>query len=127
MMRNETFSSVSSPSSWSSWHSGASRSRGPSTWSAEVMVRLEQDGEGMLFEAVRIGRSGMFLRSDYLFESGDRVYVSFPTPDGEVLDAVAEVTELDFGDLEPGSAGMELVFRELEPADRELLELAVSR
>jgi len=88
-------------------------SEDPEGYSAQVELRLDAQGESVVFEATHIGPMGMWLQSQLLLEPGDEVWLAVPNPRGGVFNARAQVVEVS---LEPGRAGMRLAFLALNRA-----------
>lgn len=77
----------------------------------------------LLFDSINLSAGGAFLRSDYLFEIGTNIEVSFKLPNrDEMINAKAKVTWVTRGSTGHGDPGMGVEFTDLPEADRNAIE-----
>lgn len=92
----------------------------------EILMRVPDGGAGsgdMLFDAVDLGAGGAFVRSDYLFEAGDTVEVSFRLPNtAGTITTRARVAWATAQPDAPQGPGFGLQFVHLGDDERALLQ-----
>jgi len=92
-----------------------------------VEFRIQQEqtpSKGkLLFDSLNLSAGGAFLRSDYLFEIGTTIEVSFKLPNrNEPITTMAKVTWVTRGSTGHGDPGMGVQFTQLDEADRTSIE-----
>ena len=98
-----------------------------SRYPIRVEFRIQQEQAltkgKLLFDSLNLSEGGAFLRSDYLFEIGTNIEVSFKLPNrDELVNAKAKVTWVTRGSTGHGDPGMGVEFTDLAEADRSAIE-----
>lgn len=71
---------------------------------------MDNDGFGFVLEAVNVSRGGVFLKTPYLLEAGERCFVRFKLPDGAWISAAGHVSRTQ-EDIHPACpTGMAIAF-----------------
>ncbi len=77
----------------------------------------------LLFDSLDLSAGGAFLRSDFLFEIGTEIEVSFKLPNqDEAVNTKAKVTWVTRGSTGRSDPGMGVEFLELSPTDQASIE-----
>jgi len=87
----------------------------PRTFDAAIDARFEDDTDVLPFDGIGVGPAGLFVVSDYLFESGEVLNLTFEMPSGRRVEATARVADVSHG--EKGPAGMRLEFTDIAKPD----------
>jgi c-di-GMP-binding flagellar brake protein YcgR len=81
---------------------------------------------GIRFDTRDLSVGGAFLRSDVLFEVGERLTVVFATPSGHQIQAIARVVRV-IREQSGEPPGMGVEFVDLSDADREAVRMFLAR
>ncbi len=80
----------------------------------------------LLFDSLNLSAGGAFLHSDYLFDVGTKIDVSFKLPNrDEPIGVKAEVTWVTRGSTGRTESGMGVEFINLEESDRKTIEALI--